>query len=86
MCHRKVVDQFGVEEACKVALESFVAADQFVAEAEARHESVLFEPEYGAGRAREENMDSISMCSNTLYISNMDVGSSLNRMAASTMT
>ena len=48
-CCRKVVDQFGVEEACKiaVAVESFVTADQFVAEAEARHESALFEPEYG---------------------------------------
>ena len=32
---------------CEVAVESFVTADQFVAEAEARHESALFEPEYG---------------------------------------
>jgi hypothetical protein len=53
-CCRKAVDQFGVEEACKVAVESFVTADQFIAEAEARNESVLFEPEYGAERVREE--------------------------------
>ena len=50
-CCRKAIDQFGVEEACKVAVESFVTADQFIAEAEARHESALFEPEYGAERA-----------------------------------
>ena len=55
MCYRKMVDQCGVEEACKVAVESFITADQFVAEAEARHESALFEPEYGAERAQEEN-------------------------------
>ena len=30
-------------------------------------------------------MDSISMCLNTLYMSNMDVGSNLNIMSASTM-
>ena len=54
-CCRKAVDQFGVEEACEVAVESFVTADQFVAEAEARHESALFESEYGTERAQEEN-------------------------------
>jgi hypothetical protein len=30
-------------------------------------------------------MDSISMCSNTVYMSNMDVGSSLRWLSASTM-
>jgi hypothetical protein len=66
-CCRKVVDQFGVEEACKiaVAVESFVTADQFVAEAEARHESALFEPEYGAERAREENAFDSGKCNHT---------------------
>ena len=39
---RKMVSQFGVEEACKVTVEPFVAADQFIAEAKARHESILF--------------------------------------------
>ncbi len=29
---RKTVSQFGVEEACKVTVEPFVAADKFVAE------------------------------------------------------
>ena len=38
---RKAVDQFTVDEACEVAVESFVAADEFVAEAEARHESAF---------------------------------------------
>ncbi len=37
-----MVSQFGLEEACKVTVEPFVAADKFVAEAKARHESVLF--------------------------------------------
>ena len=32
------------------------------------------------------SMDSISMCSNTLYMSNMDVGSSLRWLSASTTT
>jgi hypothetical protein len=31
-------------------------------------------------------MDSISMCSNTLYMSNVDVGSSLSWLSDSTMT
>ncbi len=47
----KMVSQFGVEEACKVTVEPFVMADMFIAETEARHESTLFEPEYGAERA-----------------------------------
>jgi hypothetical protein len=38
----KTVSQFGVEEACKVTVKPFVAADKFVAEAKARHESALF--------------------------------------------
>ncbi len=46
-----MVSQFGVEEACKVTVEPFVRADEFVAETKARHESVLFEPEHGAERA-----------------------------------
>ncbi len=51
----KAVEQFGVEEACEVAVEAFVSTDQFIAKAEARHESSLFKPEYGAKIAREEN-------------------------------
>jgi hypothetical protein len=31
-------------------------------------------------------MDSIPMCSNTLYVFNMDVGSSFDWLSASTMT
>jgi hypothetical protein len=50
----KMDDQFGVEEACKVAVESFVVTDEFTAKTEARHESMLLEPVYGAERAREE--------------------------------
>ena len=36
-------------------MEAFVAANQFVAEAEARHESAFLEPENGTERAQEEN-------------------------------
>ena len=61
-CCRKAIDQFGVEEACKVAVESFITANQFVAEAEARHKSALFEPEYGTERAREEDAFDSSKC------------------------
>jgi hypothetical protein len=39
----------------QAAVEAFVLTDQFIAKAEARHESSLFKPEYGAKRAREEN-------------------------------
>jgi len=46
-------------------VESFITADQFVAEAEARHESALFEPEYGAERAREENAFDSGKCNHT---------------------
>jgi hypothetical protein len=46
----------------QVAVESFVTADQFVATAEARHESMLFEPEYGAERAQEENAFDSGKC------------------------
>jgi len=35
-------------------VEAFVTTDQFIAKAEARHESLLFKPEYGAKRAREK--------------------------------
>jgi len=49
------LSSFGVEEACKVAVEAFILTDQFIAKAETRHESSLFKPEYGAKRAREEN-------------------------------
>ena len=65
-CCRKAVDQFGVEEACEVAVESFIMADQFVAEAEARLESALFEPEYGSERAREEDAFDSSKCNHTV--------------------
>ena len=51
----KAVDQFGVEKTREVAMEAFFAANQFVAEAEARHESAFFEPENGTERAREED-------------------------------
>jgi hypothetical protein len=64
-CCRKVVDQFGAEEACEVTVESFVVADQFVAEAEARHESMLIEPEYSAERAQEENALKCGKCNHT---------------------
>ncbi len=37
-------------------------ADKFVAETEARHESTLFEPEYGAERAWEEDVFDGSKC------------------------
>ncbi len=41
-CFRKTVDQFGIEEAHEVAVEPFITTDEFVAKAEARHESALF--------------------------------------------
>jgi hypothetical protein len=47
----KTVSQFGVEEARKVTVEPFAAADKFIAETKARHESALFEPEHGTDRA-----------------------------------
>jgi hypothetical protein len=50
-----MVDQFGVEEACKVAAKSFVATDEFVAETEVRNESTYLKPEYGTERAQEED-------------------------------
>jgi hypothetical protein len=62
---RKAVDQFGVKEAYKVAVEPFVAAEEFIAEVEARHELALFEPEYGAERAQEENAFGIVRCNHT---------------------
>jgi hypothetical protein len=40
-CFRKTVDQFGIKEARKVAVEPSITTDEFVAKAEARHESVL---------------------------------------------
>ncbi len=46
-------------------MESFITADQFIAEAEARHESALFEPEYGAERAREKNALDSGKCNHT---------------------
>ena len=36
-------------------MEAFVATDQFVAKAKARHESTFLEPEDGTERAQEEN-------------------------------
>jgi hypothetical protein len=32
-------------------VEAFITTDQFIAKAEARHKSSLFEPKYGAERA-----------------------------------
>ncbi len=57
-----MVDQFGVEEARKVAVEYFVVTGEFVAEAEARHESSFLEPEYGTERAQEEDAFNSSEC------------------------
>ncbi len=37
-------------------MEAFVATDQFVSKAKARHESTFLEPEDGAEGAREENI------------------------------
>ena len=54
-CFGKAVEQFGVEEACEVAVKAFVTTDEFIAKAKARHEFSLFKPEYGAQRTREEN-------------------------------
>jgi hypothetical protein len=62
----KTVSQLGVEEACKVTVEPFVTADKFVAETEARHEVVFFEPEYGAESAREEDAFDSSRCNHLL--------------------
>ncbi len=56
------MSQFGVEEACKVTVEPCVAVDKFAAETKARHESVLFELEYGAERALEEDAFDGSKC------------------------
>jgi hypothetical protein len=40
---------------CKVTVQSLVAADQFIAEiTEARHQTMLFEPEDGTKRSQEE--------------------------------
>ncbi len=52
---RKTVDQFGEKEAQEVSVGPFIATDEFIAEAEARHESALLKPEYGAERAQEGN-------------------------------
>jgi hypothetical protein len=49
-------------------VESFVTTDRFVAEAEARHESAFFEPEYGAARAGEENAFDGGKCSAKLAL------------------
>jgi hypothetical protein len=46
-------------------VESFLTADQFVAEPEVRHKSALFEPEYGTERAQEENAFEGSKCNLT---------------------
>jgi hypothetical protein len=62
VCFGKTVDQFGTGEAHKVAVEPFDATDEFVAKTEARHESVLLEPEYGTERAQEENAFDSSIC------------------------
>jgi hypothetical protein len=46
-------------------VEPFVAADKFVAETKARHESVLFEPEYGADRAEGDDAFDSSKCNHS---------------------
>ncbi len=40
-CFRKAVGQFGVKKAHEVGVEPFIATDEFVAKAEARHDSIL---------------------------------------------
>ncbi len=42
VCFRKTVDQPGIKEAREVAVEPFITTHEFVAKAEARHESALF--------------------------------------------
>ncbi len=43
-------------------MQSLITTDQFIAKAEARHESSLFKPEYGAKRAREKNTFDSGKC------------------------
>ena len=62
-----MVDQFGIEDACKVAVEPFFVTDEFIAKTEAMHESALLGPEYGAERAREEKANTI-ICSANLAL------------------
>ena len=59
---REAAGQFGVDEACKVTVEPFIMANEFVAEAEAGHESALFEPEFGTERSQEENAFNSGKC------------------------
>ena len=54
-CFNEAIDQFGVQQTGKVAVQPFVSTDEFVAEAETRHEPSLFQPEYSTKRAREED-------------------------------
>ena len=54
-CFGEAIDQFGVQQAGKVAVQSFIATDEFVTEAETRHKCLLFQPENGTERAREED-------------------------------
>jgi len=61
---REAVDQFGLDEACKVTVEPFITANEFVAEAEAGHESALIEPEYHTERSQEENAFDSGKCNN----------------------
>jgi hypothetical protein len=50
--HRKLIDEFAVEEARKLRVESLVAANQKIGLAESWHQPALLEPEDGAeGRA-----------------------------------
>jgi hypothetical protein len=57
-----MVDQFGVKEARKVSVQPFITTDEFIDKTEARHESVLLEPKYGAERAQEENAFNRGKC------------------------
>jgi hypothetical protein len=49
------VIQFGVKKAGGIGVEAFIAANEFVRYAEARHKAALLKPEDGAEGAREED-------------------------------
>ena len=51
----QLVDQLGVQEAGKVAVQAFVTGDQLIGEAKTGHETTLLEPENGAKGPRKEN-------------------------------
>ncbi len=51
--------------------------DELIAEAKARRESTLFEPEYGAERAREENAFDSDKCKHAFRETGVDGVASL---------